>query len=77
MVLYDAELLANELAEVGLNIIEADGVHPFHTICQWPTNRLLQKLANALDRFVSLPKCMRKRLGVNLVVVARKNGNTK
>jgi ubiquinone/menaquinone biosynthesis C-methylase UbiE len=72
MIRYDAASLANELAEVGVRIIATDGLQAFCTICQWPTHRLLQKLAAALDRFVPLPGFVRQKFGVNLVVVAQR-----
>lgn len=74
MVRYSVAMLAEEMAAVGLTVLDSDGIDPWLSLSWWPSYGPLRLASRLLNKLVPLPKGWRVRLGVNLVAIGRKAG---
>lgn len=72
MFCYDAVELREEMKAAGLTSIETDGIDPFLSLSQWPTNCFFSHVTTAFGKVISLPRRIREKFGVNIVALGRK-----
>ncbi len=77
MTYYSAEQLEAELIQAGLEDVYTDGIYPWRSLTRIaPWNRLYL-LSAILDHWVTLPRSLRWKFGINLVGLGLKPGQEK
>ncbi len=69
---YDTLELREEMKTAGLTSIETEGIDPFLSLSQWPTNCFFSGVTKAFGKVIPLPRRIREKFGVNIVALGRK-----
>jgi len=72
MTLYDSKKLRAEMEDAGLKVLETDGINAWNSFGHYPRLLPVTAVGRVLNRLPLLPRSIRSRWGIDLVVVGRK-----